>query len=217
MMASNSTYHEFSHVQSEPDNGYARPSSTWEAVSPLEYGTYDNVNIEGQRHQGYLQPALMQEQIVSSSENSRPQTPPKQLSTPPAPQGHIDWRTPAKLVGYFGAGLGLAIGHHFYYWSLNGQPVNSTSQQEWAIRYGTAFAFLVKTFFAAAITTAYHQHIWTVFKRKALSVTAIDKTFSIMSNLMAFFSWELCRNLPLGTIMATVVWYSSPELLRRSH
>jgi hypothetical protein len=118
----------------------------------------------------------------------------------------IYWTTPAAMICLFFAGVAFALGHHFYYLSLHGQVVNSTVDQEWATRYGTAFAFLAKTAFAAAAATAYGQHIWTTFRRETLTVAAIDAAFGVTSDLLSFFSIELFHKMTLGLFMGVIIW-----------
>ena len=47
----------------------------------------------------------------------------------------IYWLSPTMMIGSFLLGTGLAIGHHIYYQSLNGQAVGSFDRQQWSLRY----------------------------------------------------------------------------------
>ncbi|KAI1850290.1 hypothetical protein JX266_004148 [Neoarthrinium moseri] len=121
-------------------------------------------------------------------------------------QSHTYWEVPAKLVGFLAVGAGLAVGHHFYYAGLSGKQVKSTDEQEWAVRYGTAFAFLVKTSCAAAIATAYSQHIWTRFRKRDLRVATLDSAFSATSNILSLAHREMISKLPIATLLAALIW-----------
>lgn len=46
----------------------------------------------------------------------------------------IHWLSPSLMTGAFIASIFLAIGHHLYYQSLNGQVVGSSQRQQWPLR-----------------------------------------------------------------------------------
>ncbi|TAQ89052.1 hypothetical protein B7494_g2621 [Chlorociboria aeruginascens] len=116
------------------------------------------------------------------------------------------WQTPFFMVMWAIVGFGFALGHHFYYQSLDGTKVGSSSRQNWAIRFGTAFTFLVVACLRAACDSAYKQYIWTLFKRKAFSLDALDRLFSVTSDPTAFLSWEFLRYAKIAFLIAAVCW-----------
>ena len=118
----------------------------------------------------------------------------------------IFWKTPLLIVFWALVGISWAIGHHFYYQSLDGTRAGSSARQSWPVRFGTAFAFLVVASLRAACDTAYQQYIWTLFKRKALSLDTLDRLFSVLSDPTAFMSWEFLTHAKIAFLIAIVCW-----------
>lgn len=119
------------------------------------------------------------------------------------------------MLSFFIIGTVLTLGHHCYYSSLAGTEVIpnaritskwDTDRQEWKIRFRTAFAFLAKTFLAAAIAIAYTQHIWVSCKRTAYSISGLDAMFSATSDIFAFASLELTLGAKVGAHLAAFIW-----------
>jgi hypothetical protein len=81
----------------------------------------------------------------------------------------INWRKPMFIWTLLFGGLILALGHHFYYLSLNGTRAGDAAKQAWPIRFGTAFAFLVTSCLQACTATAIGQHVWSIVRRKSLT------------------------------------------------
>lgn len=129
---------------------------------------------------------------------------------------HIDRRSPAKMIALFIIGTALALGRRFYYETLNGTEVMPTksnwtlqgikSGQEWKIRYGTAFAFMTKTAFAAAIAFAYKEHIWVTARQKALSVSGLDAMFAAVSDIFSFLDFDFISHVKLASFLALLTW-----------
>lgn len=127
-------------------------------------------------------------------------------------QWGINWKAPVKIGGFLIAGAGVAAGHHFFYRHLDGKEVstddsrwNLTSQQ-WKLRYGNGFAFLVKTCLAASISVAYQQHIWTTMRRKFIAVSGLNATFSATNDLSSFLSTSFLSNFKIGVVLAALTW-----------
>ena len=118
----------------------------------------------------------------------------------------ISWKTPLLIVLWTLVGVSWAIGHHFYYQSLDGSRAGSPPRQSWPVRFGTAFAFLVVASLRAACDTAYKQYIWTLFKRKAFSLDTLDRLFSVLSDPTAFMSWEFLTHAKIAFLIAIVCW-----------
>jgi hypothetical protein len=121
------------------------------------------------------------------------------------------------MVSLFLSATAGAIGHHFYYSSLNGTAVVVTTSnewsldamregQEWKIRFGSGFAFLVKSMFAGSVVIAFQQQLWLTARRKAITVAGLDAMFLAAESLLSFTSWEFLRKAKLGAILALLVW-----------
>lgn len=117
----------------------------------------------------------------------------------------IDWLVPTQMVALLVIGTLLAVGHHLFYSSLAGHPVGKISQT-WAIRYGTAFTFLVKASLVSAVSTAYTQHIWVMFRKKSMSIGALDATLSATRDPFSFLSLEMLNRVKIGTALALIIW-----------
>ncbi|CAI6275134.1 unnamed protein product [Periconia digitata] len=116
---------------------------------------------------------------------------------------HIHWATPALAIVLFVAGVMAALGHHFFYASLDGQPAEN---QLLMIRYGTALAFFVKSTLVGCVVLCYRQRIWRTFRRKAMTLRAIDGLFAATEDLTSFWNWEMIRMGKLATFMALCSW-----------
>lgn len=82
----------------------------------------------------------------------------------------IHWLRPVFIVLMPFLALLLALGHHFYYLSLHDTKSGNAAKQAWPIRFGTAFAFLITSCLHAGTAAAAGQYVWTVVKRKPLSI-----------------------------------------------
>jgi hypothetical protein len=78
----------------------------------------------------------------------------------------FDLKTPILMLWSFLRGVVLALGRHLYYASRAGTVVHSSNgsnwavhSQEWVLRFGLAFAFLVNGFFISAVGLAYTQRV----------------------------------------------------------
>lgn len=119
-------------------------------------------------------------------------------------QWHVHWTTPTIIGSLFTLGVIAAIGHHFFYASLNGKPAVGQLQM---IRYGTAFAFFVKSTLTGCAIMCNRQRIWRTFRRKAMTVDGIDGLFSAPEDPTQFFiNGEMWRNGKLATVMALTCW-----------
>ncbi|MCJ1265014.1 hypothetical protein MMC22_004889 [Lobaria immixta] len=118
----------------------------------------------------------------------------------------VAWKIPLLIVLWTLIGFSWAIAHHFYYQSLDGTKVGSSSRQNWAVGFGTAFTFLVIASLRVTCDTAYKQYLWTLFKRKPFALDTLNKLFSITSDPTAFLSWELFRHAKIAYFVAAVCW-----------
>jgi len=125
----------------------------------------------------------------------------------------VNWQAPTKMISLLLIGSLCAGGHHLFYQSLNASPVRTKAEgapdwatQDWIIRYGVAFAFLAKTFLAAAVAIAYKQHIWINFRQQAYSVAAIDAIYDATTDLFSFLNVEMLHQAKTATFLALLVW-----------
>lgn len=116
----------------------------------------------------------------------------------------IHWMTPAMMIVLFVSGVAAAIGHHFFYMSLEGKPATN---QLIMVRYGTALAFFVKSSLVGSVVMCYRQRIWHTFRTRALTIAGIDGLFSSTEDPSQFFyNGEMMSNAKIATIMALVSW-----------
>ena len=104
------------------------------------------------------------------------------------------------------SGAALAISHHVYYSKLDGTPVASAGHQQWAIRFGTAFSFLVKSCLQASTVLACGQCIWKVLRSKSLTMGGIDNIFALTSTPFSFLQWELYKEAIPVLLVALLTW-----------
>jgi hypothetical protein len=126
------------------------------------------------------------------------------------PRNVVQWGVPIskqiRMIGFVILGILLALGHHLFFSSLNTTVVGSTSRQQWAIAFGTAFAFLIASFLGLAVSSAYTQFIWAYLRKNTLSLRGIDKIFSLTSDLTGFLSLELMKRAKAVILFAILSW-----------
>lgn len=100
----------------------------------------------------------------------------------------------------------LAVSHHWFYHHLNGTTVKSKNNQEWALRFGNAFALANKAALVAAVELAYTQRIWTAFREKVFTVEGIDAAVAAPNDVFAFFNKDVWMKSFTGTMIAGLLW-----------
>lgn len=115
----------------------------------------------------------------------------------------------AAMVSCVIVGTLLAVSHHFFYHHLNGTTVESKNSQEWALRFGNAFALATKAVLVAAIGIAYTQHVWTAFRKTAFTVEGIDAVIAAPNDIFAFLNRDIWLKSFTGTAVAGLLWYVS--------
>ncbi|KAL3478958.1 hypothetical protein BJX99DRAFT_93954 [Aspergillus californicus] len=118
----------------------------------------------------------------------------------------IHWRMPTAMCSCWLLGIGLAIGHHFYYASLDGTLVGSQSQQEWSSRIGTGLAFLTKTFLTTAVGIACVQNLWWILRLKAVRLSTLDSMWDIRGSIFNFFDPHIWLRGPNVAILGLISW-----------
>lgn len=163
-------------------------------------GEHDPLHIQGSDHHHIHGPRAPEKTAYTS----HPQpVPPDEIS--PAVWG-IGWWCPTLMVGSVICGAALSVGHHLYYQNLDNTRVHSVGQQTWAIRIGTGFAFLNKTFLVAGVGIAAVQEIWATLRRKSMKLSGIDGMFAVLNNPLAFFIPDLWLYAKTLTLLAIISW-----------
>ncbi|KAL6791487.1 hypothetical protein GGI42DRAFT_335764 [Trichoderma sp. SZMC 28013] len=116
------------------------------------------------------------------------------------------WAVPSLMVSCLVCGIAFALGHHFFYSSLNAKIVQSNIEQEWNIRIGTGLAFLVKTCLTAAAGFAYTQLLWTTLRSRHATLKGVDAMFSVTTNAWEFLTLELWRKGFGLVLIAGILW-----------
>lgn len=110
------------------------------------------------------------------------------------------------LLASFVAGIGFAVGHHFFYASLHERPVDSVAfEQQYNTALGTTFAFLARAALITSITTSY----WQVFYKRlhrSLPISTIDSLAGILGALQEFLALSNLKASPLLVILALLAW-----------
>lgn len=120
------------------------------------------------------------------------------------------------------AGVSLAIDHHLYYSSLDGNEVpeiewnllgGRVSKQQLNTAAGTAMAFMVKAFLVLAISTAYVQGFWNATKshdsKGPMTVAQLDAAHSVTRNLLALLDRSMWTRHPILVFLGLTIWYES--------
>ncbi|KAL5001675.1 hypothetical protein BDV10DRAFT_148449 [Aspergillus recurvatus] len=118
----------------------------------------------------------------------------------------IHWRMPAAMAICWIIGLGLALGHHFYYFSLNGTIVPGQTQQEWSLRVGTGLAFLTKTFLTTGVGIACVQNLWWILRLKPVRLSTLDSMWDIRGNIFNFLDPHVWLRSPNVAILGLISW-----------
>lgn len=122
------------------------------------------------------------------------------------PELKIHWAAPVGMVAFFLSGVIVAIGHHIYYTWLDGTSISDDESQQWAVRFGTVFAFLVEISLVAAVSIAQMQRAWSTVERKSVSIGGIDSVFAATQDLRSFMSWEMLSRARLASLLALICW-----------
>ena len=130
---------------------------------------------------------------------------------------NVHWAVPTLATASLFSGVALALGHHLFYASLNGTSAPTgdfdiagtrLSRQQFNTAVGTAFAFLVKSLLALAVTVAYTQAFWRAVNtsRKGQTLSTLDTLHSILDNLVGFVKLRVWWRHPLLVFLAVIAW-----------
>ncbi|KAH8704498.1 hypothetical protein GQ44DRAFT_764111 [Phaeosphaeriaceae sp. PMI808] len=100
-------------------------------------------------------------------------------------------------------GVGVGVGHHFYYSYLDGRAAQN---QSWIIRSGTAIAFLAKLLFSISVGVAFPQRVWQTLRSKPLTIGAVDALFALRGEASSFFNREMIAHAKIASIIAISFW-----------
>ncbi|KAL2690107.1 hypothetical protein Neosp_004175 [[Neocosmospora] mangrovei] len=100
-------------------------------------------------------------------------------------------------------GICFAIGHHFFYSSLDGEIVDDQLRM---LRWGTALAFACKASLTAAVLSAFDQQVWATVRSRFLTVVALDSMFAATENPLDMLNLELLTKAKMAVAMALFGW-----------
>jgi hypothetical protein len=109
-------------------------------------------------------------------------------------------------------GVGFLLGiilmglHHALYQTLSGEPADNALLQLWAIRGGTAIAFLSKLALAIGTGVAYDQWMWVDLHAKPHEIGSLDSMFAILGNAFEFLAVRVWVRRPVMVFLAAVTW-----------
>lgn len=66
-------------------------------------------------------------------------------------------------------------------------------------------SFVAKASLMASVILAFRQQMWATFRRKTLTVDAIDSIFAIMED-PTVVKWEAFKNATVAMFLAFIVW-----------
>lgn len=115
------------------------------------------------------------------------------------------------------AGFLLALGHHFFYVSLDRNSVPTGSypfagkmlpKQQFNTSVGIALAFFVRTFLAFAVSTAYVQIFWrsTMNAKQYPTLAELDWANAGLANIFGLFNLRLGWKYPFLVLLAVIFW-----------
>lgn len=111
------------------------------------------------------------------------------------------------MLAAFIAGIAFAVGHHFFYLSLDGTIVDhATFDQQINVGVGTAFAFLVRSFLVLAVGTAFVQVLWGTLLNKQVTISRIDSATQLLTSLWDLFNLKTIWQHPVLGFLAIVSW-----------
>ena len=123
---------------------------------------------------------------------------------------HIDSMAPIIMIASLVLGVGFALAHHFFYNSRDSTSVGDTIQQEWYIRVGTYFAYLVTFTLGVAIATAYTQQFWYSLRSRSVTVEEVDSLFAFLVDVKPFLDIRLWRGNFMLVLIAAIKWLALP-------
>ncbi|KAF7959653.1 hypothetical protein EAE96_001268 [Botrytis aclada] len=125
-------------------------------------------------------------------------------------QRGVSWhKQPTYMVLFALLGIALACTHHGYYSYLDGKQGTNNFQKQFSITLGSLLAFSVVSSLLAANCAAYPQYLWMSVRKKAFTLSTLDKMFALTSDPTGFMSVEIFRHAPVVALLALVYWTMS--------
>ncbi|KAI1358753.1 hypothetical protein F5Y08DRAFT_350448 [Xylaria arbuscula] len=118
------------------------------------------------------------------------------------------WSAPATMVPGLLVGVGFAIGHHLFYWSLDGTEAGNIKRQQWSLQIGSFFATAFGTVIRLTVGTAYLQYLWLRLKHTPVSLKGVDHAFQAMTDIRVLLRHSFGSVLP-GAYFAVLVFWST--------
>ncbi|KAG0646652.1 hypothetical protein D0Z07_7475 [Hyphodiscus hymeniophilus] len=118
----------------------------------------------------------------------------------------IYWRSPLMMVAFFLSGVTSSVSHHFYYSSLDGKQVGNDNSQQWALRWGTTFAYITQVCLVSSVGFAYTQWLFRTLKRTKVAVEGLDAAFSADSTIISLLHKEMLMKIKVGSLLALMIW-----------
>lgn len=122
------------------------------------------------------------------------------------------------MVAALLAGLACALAHDAFYQSLNGKPILKAqplaglssslniSDQQVYLSLGTLFAFLVKSFLGASVSTVFDQFVWKSIHGQRTKIGIIDDLLLVLKNGFTVLNLRLWKRFPTSMTLALICW-----------
>ncbi|KAM0424549.1 hypothetical protein ACHAPT_010265 [Fusarium lateritium] len=111
--------------------------------------------------------------------------------------------TPWKMFVLLFIGTAFAIGHHFFYLSLDDTEGDAQSLM---FRYGTIIAFCAKASLGTAVAMAFQQRAWLVVRRRTARLDTIDSIFTANTEFTSLLDWRAMKRAKVSTCLALYCW-----------
>lgn len=100
-------------------------------------------------------------------------------------------------------GVICSVGHHLYYASLDGRPVEKQTEK---LRYGTFLAYAAKAGFSAAVVSAFKQQVWVSVRSRFMTISGLDAMFSATESMFAMLNLDFFRGAKGAFALAVFAW-----------
>ncbi|CZR68194.1 uncharacterized protein PAC_18093 [Phialocephala subalpina] len=198
------------HFQSPPNALSFTESFAWSPKSPpqpalLSASSFQSTLSDASTQSYNADPhsRLLGSTSYPNSPDPRVPSPSRNLTFPNfSIRGHW-WNMPWMMYLLFILGVCGALGHHAFYSSLAGTEAHNQLQM---LRYGAAIAYFTKASLAASLVLAFRQQIWATFRRKFLSINAIDSLFSGIGDLDALLNLEVFQKAKAAIFLILLLW-----------
>jgi len=124
------------------------------------------------------------------------------------PLWHVVWVTGRKaifMIIFTLLAIGLAVTHHLVNQYLEGKPPAKFSQK-WTSRFATAIAFAFKSCLTVSVGLAFQEALWAAVRQRFFKIGSLDKLFTVQSNPLSFFCWDVITHGFLPMALAGIAW-----------